>query len=129
MSKENSDQIKKSPLEKSSLEKALKGKILSEKALQLRLHTDMQLLGQDLEPDARTIMDCFQKPRLILERIQIIFNQTRKMMGVELKTKSELREILEGLKEKGYITIEGFTYKGEEKEAFILTEKGEQLLD
>ena len=99
-----------------------------EEALQSRLSQEKRLLGQDLDSDERTIMDCFRKPRLILDRIYIIFNQTRKNLGMELKTKTQLREILATLAEKGYIRIEGFIYEGEEREAFILTEQGEELL-
>jgi hypothetical protein len=47
---------------------------------------------------------------------------------MELKTKTELREKLTNLEEKGYIRIEKFVYEGEEREAFILTEQGEELL-
>ena len=47
---------------------------------------------------------------------------------MELKTKVELREKLTTLAEKGYIRIEGFMYDGEEREAFILTEQGEELI-
>lgn len=121
-------ELKKAP-PRPSLEESLKGKILSEKALQLKLHSEMKLLGQDLDADARTVLDCFRKPRLILERIQIIFNQTRKAMGVEMKTSDQIREILGDLAEKGYIEIEKFIYENEEKEAFLLTDKGKQLLD
>ena len=132
MSKEEEKSEKKkkkgSPLA-NALETALKSKILSEKALQLKLHTGMQLLGQDLESEARTVLDCFRKPRLILERIQIIFNQTRKIIGASLKSKQEIRGLLSELEEKEYIKVERFQYQGEEKEAFILTEKGKELLD
>ena len=99
-----------------------------EEALQSKLAQEKKLLGQDLDSDERTIIDCFRKPRLILDRVYIIFNQTRKNLGMELKTKSELREKLSTITEKGYIRIEEFTYEGEEREAFILTEKGEELM-
>ncbi len=100
-----------------------------EEALQSKLSQEKRLLGQDLDSDERTIMDCWsQKNRLILDRIYIIFNQTRKNLNMDLKTKSDLRDNLSSLAEKGYIRIEGFIYDGEEKEAFILTEQGEELV-
>jgi len=120
--------LKKAP-PRPSLEEALKGKNLSEKALQLKLHSEMKLLGQDLEPEERTVLDCFRKPRLVLERVQIIYNQTMKAMGSDMKTKEQIRDILGNLSEKGYLNIENFTYEGEDKEAFILTDIGKQLLD
>jgi hypothetical protein len=120
--------LKKAP-PRPSLEEALKGKNLSEKALQLKLHSEMKLLGQDLDSDERTVLDCFRKPRLVLERVQIIFNQTMNAMGTELKTKEQIRSLLGSLSEKEYINIEKFEYQGEEKEAFILTDIGKQLLD
>lgn len=100
-----------------------------EKVLQARLEQEKRLLGQDLDSDERTVIDCFRKPRLILERIYIIFNQTRNMLGKEVMKEKDLREILENLSKKGYITIEKFEYEGKEKEAFILTELGSQLLE
>ncbi|MBN2154774.1 MAG: hypothetical protein JW776_01850 [Candidatus Lokiarchaeota archaeon] len=100
-----------------------------EEALQSKLAQEKRLLGQDLDSDERTIMACYQeKNRLILDRIYIIFNQTRKNLDLSLKTKSELRDRLGSLAEKGYLRIEGFVYDGEEREAFILTEKGEELV-
>jgi hypothetical protein len=101
-----------------------------EEALQSKLGKEKRLLGQDLDSDERTIIDSFGtfQNRLILERIYIIFNQTRKNLNMELKSKSELREKLSSLAEKDYIRIEGFIYDGEEREAFILTEKGEELV-
>ncbi len=113
------DNEKKDPSQHISLEEALQSKLSQEK----------RLLGQDLDSDERTIIDTFQtKKRLILDRIYIIFNQTRKNLDLELKTKTQLREKLTTLEEKGYITIESFTYEGEEREAFILTEQGEELV-
>ncbi|MCP4762305.1 MAG: hypothetical protein GY870_11035 [archaeon] len=102
----------------SSLEKALQAKVAEEK----------RLLGQDLDSNERTVIECFRKPRLILERVYIIFNQTRKTLGMDLKNQTEIREILGSLSEKKYIRIEKFVYEGVEKEAFILTEKGKQQL-
>jgi len=100
-----------------------------EEALQSKLSQEKRLLGQDLDSDERTIIGFFeQKNRLILDRIYIIFNQTRKNLNMELKTKSDLREKLVSLAEKEYIRIEGFVYDGEEREAFILMEKGEELI-
>lgn len=101
-----------------------------EEALQSKLSQEKKLLGQDLDSDERTILDSFitQSNRLILDRIYIIFNQTRKSLNMELKTKTHLREKLVSLAEKEYIRIEGFIYDGEEREAFILTEKGEELV-
>ena len=112
---------KKDPSEPISLEEALQSKLSQEK----------KLLGQDLDSDERTIVESIgtnRKNRLILDRIYIIFNQTRKNLALDLKTKSELREKLTSLAEKGYIRIEGFIYEGEEREAFILTEQGEELV-
>ena len=100
-----------------------------EEALQSKLAQEKRLLGQDLDSDERTIISMFEfKKRLILDRIYIIFNQTRKNLNLYLKTKTQLREILTSLAEKEYIRIEGFVYNGEEKEAFIITEKGEELI-
>jgi len=101
-----------------------------EEALQSKLSQEKRLLGQDLDSDERTILGCYGtfQNRLVLDRIYIIFNQTRKNLDMELKTKSQLREKLTGLAEKEYIRIEGYVYEGEEREAFILTEKGEELI-
>ena len=100
-----------------------------EEALQSKLGQEKRLIGQDLDSDERTIVNMFDpKPRLILDRVYIIFNQTRKNLNLELKTKAELREKLASLAEKNYLRIEGFIYDGEEREAFILTEKGEELI-
>ena len=100
-----------------------------EEALQSKLSQEKRLLGQDLDSDERTIIGFFeQKNRLILDRIYIIFNQTRKNLNMELKAKTHLREKLGSLAEKGYIRIDGFIYNGEEREAFILTEQGEELV-
>ena len=100
-----------------------------ESTLQDRLESQMRLLGQDLGKDERTIMDCFEKPRMILQRIYIIFNQSRKMVNQEIMKEDEMRAKLANLKKKEYITIEKFEYNGKENEAFILTDKGKELLN
>jgi len=99
-----------------------------EEELQYILSKDKKLLGQDLASEEKDVIDCFEKSRMLLQRIYIIYNQTRNTVGVELISEKKIREILENLKNKGYITIEKFNYEGEEKEAFILTESGKQLL-
>lgn len=99
-----------------------------EKTLQTKLAEEHQLLGQDLSSQERDIIDCFDKPRLILQRIYIIYNQSRQAMGVTILKEPEIRELLQSLADKKYIRIEKFEYNGEEKEAFILTDKGKQLL-
>lgn len=99
-----------------------------EEALQVKVAQEKRLLGQDLDSDERTVIDCFRKPRLLLERVYIIFNQTRKTLGMDLKKQKDIREILGRLAEKKYIRIEKFIYEGVKKEAFILTEKGKQQL-
>jgi hypothetical protein len=98
-----------------------------EERLLRKLEEEKRLLAQDLTDDERTVIDCFRQPRLLLERIYIIFNQTRKNLNLSLKTQTELREILTSLAEKKYIQIERFIYNGEEREAFILTEKGQEV--
>lgn len=99
-----------------------------EKTLQTRLAEEHQLLGQDLSSEERDIIDCFDKPRLLLQRIYIIYNQSRQAMGVKLLNETQIREKLQSLAEKEYIEIQKFEYNGEEKEAFILLDKGKQLL-
>ena len=99
-----------------------------EEALQSKLSQEKRLLGQDLDSDERTIISSFHQSRLILDRIYIIYNQTRKNLDLELETKAKLREKLASIAEKGYIRIEAFVYNGEQREAFILTEKGEELV-
>ena len=99
-----------------------------ENTLQQKMAAEKKLLGQDLGNEERTVLDCFRKSRLILDRIQIIYNQSRQAMGMPLKSQKELREILGSLADKEYITIESFDYAGQQKEAFILTEQGKQLV-
>ncbi|MHA1822086.1 MAG: hypothetical protein ACTSU2_14420 [Promethearchaeota archaeon] len=100
-----------------------------EKVLEARFAEEKRLLGQDLTDEERAVLDCFIKPRLVLQRIYIVYNQTRNALGKPVKKESEIRQTLGVLEEKGYITIEKFEYNGEEREAFVLTEKGQQLLE
>ncbi|MBD3350127.1 MAG: hypothetical protein GF364_01420 [Candidatus Lokiarchaeota archaeon] len=100
-----------------------------EEALQAKLAQEKKLLGQDLTSEQRDIIDCFEKPRMVLQRIFIIYNQTRRMMGIELIKENAIRKHLDALEQNGYITIEKFEYQGQQKEAFLLTEKGKQMLE
>ena len=100
-----------------------------EQTLQQKLAQEKRLLGQDLEPDEHQVLDCFEKNRMILERIHIIYNQAKKTMGKPLLKQSEIRVLLESLSVKGYLTIEKFRYEDKDMEAFILTDKGQQLRD
>jgi hypothetical protein len=100
-----------------------------EKTLQEKLKEEKKLLGQDISPEEHDIIDCFEKPRMILQRIYITYNQTRNAMGKPLLKESEIRERLGNLENQGYLVIEKFKYEGKEQEAFILTEKGRQMLE
>jgi hypothetical protein len=100
-----------------------------EKTLQTKLKDEKKLLGQDISPEEHDIIDCFEKPRMILQRIFITYNQTRKAMGTPLLKESEIRERLSNLEKNGYLVIEKFKYDGKDQEAFILTEKGKQMLE
>jgi hypothetical protein len=116
--------LKKITLEKKKLDPSFAS---LEKTLQDKLAQEKKLLGQDLELDERQILDCFEKNRMILERIHIIYNQAKKSMGKPLLTQKEIRLLLESLSFKGYLTVEPFKYENKDMEAFILTEKGQQL--
>lgn len=100
-----------------------------EKTLQQKLKEEKKLLGQDISSEEHDIIDCFEKPRMILQRIYITYNQTRNAMGKPLLKENQIRELLGNLEKQGYLVIEKFQYEGKEQEAFILTEKGKQMLE
>ncbi|MHA1341541.1 MAG: hypothetical protein ACTSRZ_16595 [Promethearchaeota archaeon] len=127
---ENEEEKEKEKLVEKYAINANSGKSQStERKLQEMLAQQKKLLGQDLNKEERDVIDCFERPRMLLQRIYIVYNQTRHAMGVDLISEKEIRNILESLKDKGYVRIEKFNYQGEDREAFILTENGKQLLE
>ena len=73
-----------------------------------------------LTNDELTILESFMGKRLFLERIAIIVNQSRILMGIPGFKRAELEDILEGLISKGYIDADIVG----EKPVFYLTERG-----
>lgn len=73
-----------------------------------------------LSNDEITILETFTGKRLFLERIAIIANQSRILMGNPGFKKAELESILGSLISKGYLQSEVVN----EKNVYILTERG-----
>lgn len=120
-------QSKKSPVAKDLVQlkhvETKKQKISTE-TLDLANTLKEQLLEHDqfehLSNDELTILESFNKKRMLLTRIAIVANQSRIPLGIEPFKKVELEKILDTLIFKGYLEIE----QVENKNVYILTERG-----
>jgi DNA-binding MarR family transcriptional regulator len=74
----------------------------------------------------KTILNAFQKKRMILTRIAIVVNEGRLAIHQEKIPMADLKAILDILVKKGYLTYEIVEYDGQKNDVYILTEAGEQ---
>lgn len=74
----------------------------------------------------KTILNAFQKKRMILTRIAIVVNEGRLAINQEKIPMADLKAILDILVNKGYLTHEIIEYDGQKNDVYVLTEAGEQ---
>jgi hypothetical protein len=74
----------------------------------------------------KTILNAFQKKRMILTRIAIVVNEGRLAMKQESIPMADLKAILDIMTSKGYLTYELVEFDGQKNDVYILTEEGEQ---
>ncbi len=74
----------------------------------------------------KTILNSFQKKRMILTRIAIVVNEGRLAIKQEKIPMADLKAILDILVKKGYLTHELVEYDGQKNDVYVLTEAGEQ---
>ena len=94
--------------------------------LNVKKEFDAQAENVDtLTSDDRSLLSSFQKKRMMLDRLYIIMNQSRKMLGMELFKRDEIKEMLDSMVFSGYLDYKAIEYEGKTNEVYILTEKGE----
>ena len=94
--------------------------------LNVKKEFDAQAENVDtLTSDDRSLLSSFQKKRMMLDRLYIIMNQSRKMLGMELFKRDEIKEMLDSMVFSGYLEYKAIEYEGKTNEVYILTEKGE----
>ena len=76
----------------------------------------------------KTILNAFQKKRMILTRIAIVVNEGRLAFEQPKIPMADLKAILDILVKKGYLTHEIVEYDGQKNDVYILTEEGQQEL-
>jgi len=76
----------------------------------------------------KSLLTGFEKKRMLLDRIWIIANQARAQMQLEPLKREEIKHQLMRLVDLGYLTYEEIPYEKSVNEVFILTEKGEEII-
>ncbi len=99
-----------------------------EDMLKIKKDYDQQVIGdeQKLESFDRVLLSSFQKDRMTLERLLIITNQSRAVMGQETYTKKRIKDHLDKLVDLEYLEHQEVTYENQTNDVYILTEKGKE---
>ncbi len=81
---------------------------------------------QQLEPFDRVILSSFQKPRMQLERLWIITNQSRQIMGEEPYPQEKIKTHCDKLVILGYLEYQAVEFEKKTNHVYILTDKGKE---
>ncbi len=95
---------------------------------QIKKKYDEGAVAEDqlLSPFDRVLLSSFQKDRMQLERLIIITNQGRRIMGEKTYPKKKFKEHLEKLVSLDYLEHEEVEYEHKINQIYILTEKGKE---
>lgn len=94
---------------------------LSDSEIAMARRFEQQTPKASLSNDEITLINIFEKKKLFLANIAIMFNQTRATLGMSLLKKEDLLGLLDGLKARGLVATRP-TPSGED--VFYLTDEG-----
>ena len=88
----------------------------------------IELGSNALSAEDHTILVSFEKKRMLLDRIWIIVNQARAQMQLDPLKRDEIKSKLLRMVDLGYLTYEEIPYEKQVNVVFVLTEKGQDLI-
>ena len=78
--------------------------------------------------DEKSILTAFEKDRMLLDRIWIIVNQSRTMMGLDPYKRDLLKAKLDELVEKDLLSHQQVEYDRQVNDVYILTDLGKDYI-